>query len=477
MKIIDKLFINGTWQSPAKEHVLQVTNPTSGAVFLQVPNSSEEDVNKAVAAAKGAFDSWSTTPASTRADYMNRIADAMEQRYDELIEAHVSSMGCPRHLTGLYHVDTPIEAMRYYANLATTMDNVERKGSVMITKEAVGVCAFINPWNYPLHQLIGKIAPALAAGCTIIAKPAEQTPELDFIMAQIFEAVGLPAGVFNLVSGEGVTIGPVLCTHQDVDMVSFTGSTRAGIQVAQAAAPGVKRVCQELGGKSAFIITEDADLATAVRYGVEDVMANTGQTCNALTRMLIPQSRYKEALSLAATITNEQIVGDPNNDQTTMGPMASFKQKQSVQNYIQLGIDEGARVICGGLGAPEHLAEPLKKGAFVRPTIFADVTNTMRIAREEIFGPVLCIMAYDDIDSAIDIANDSDFGLSSAVFAKDEAAAMPIAKRIKAGQCYLQGAYFSLDAPFGGYKQSGNGREWGEQSMHEYIETKSIICA
>jgi aldehyde dehydrogenase (NAD+) len=476
MKIIDKLFINGAWQSPAKEDVLQVTNPTSGEVFLQVPSSSEEDVQRAVAAAKNAFNSWSTTTAATRADYMNRIADAMEQRYDELVEAHVNSMGCPRHLTGLYHVDTPIEAMRYYAELATTMDNIERKDKVMITKEAVGVCAFINPWNYPLHQLIGKVAPALAVGCTIIAKPAEQTPELDFIMAQIFEAVGLPAGVFNLISGEGTELGPVLCAHPGVDMVSFTGSTRAGIQVAKAAAPSVKRVCQELGGKSAFIITEDADVATAVRYGVEDMMANTGQTCNALTRMLVPKRRYQEALSLATEIAAEQIVGDPNDDQTTMGPMASFKQMLSVQNYIQLGIDEGARLICGGLGTPAYLAEHLKNGAFVRPTIFADVTNSMRIAREEIFGPVLCIMAYDDIESAIDITNDNDFGLSSAVFAKDEAAAMIIAKRIKAGQCYIQGAYFSLDAPFGGYKQSGNGREWGEQSMHEYIETKAIIC-
>ncbi len=476
MKIIDKLFINGAWQSPAENQILQVTNPANAEVFLQVPKGSEADVQAAVAAAKNAFDSWSTTSASTRADYMMRIADAMEQRYDELVDAHVNSMGCPRHLTGLYHVDSPIEAMRYYAKLAINMESVERKQGVIITKEAVGVCAFINPWNYPLHQLIGKVAPALAAGCTIIAKPAEQTPELDFLMAQIFASVELPAGVFNLISGEGSELGPILSAHRDVDMVSFTGSTRAGIQVAQAAAPSVKRVCQELGGKSAFIITQDADLATAVRYGVEDVMANTGQTCNALTRMLIPKSRYTDALSLAAAIAAEQVVGDPNDDQTTMGPMASFKQKQSVQNYIQIGIDEGARLICGGLGTPAELADHLTKGAFVRPTIFADVTNTMRIAREEIFGPVLCIMQYDDVESAIDIANDSDFGLSSAVFAKDEVEAMAIAKRMKAGQCYIQGAYFSLEAPFGGYKQSGNGREWGEQGMHEYIETKAILC-
>ncbi len=268
---------------------------------------------------------------------MRKIAAEMRNRYDELVDAHVKSMGCPRHLTGAFHVDAPIEAMEYYADLAYKMEAVEERNDVLLLKEPVGVCAFINPWNYPLHQLIGKVAPALAAGCTIIAKPAEQTPELDFLMAEIFDTAGLPAGVFNLVSGLGTEIGPVMSSHPQVDMVSFTGSTRAGVQVAAAAAPGVKRVCQELGGKSAFIITEDADLSAAVRYGVEDVMANTGQTCNALTRMLIPQSRYEEAVALAAEIAGEQVVGDPTDDATTMGPMASHRQKKPLKTISAWG--------------------------------------------------------------------------------------------------------------------------------------------
>jgi aldehyde dehydrogenase (NAD+) len=329
----------------------------------------------------------------------------------------------------------------------------------------------INPWNYPLHQLIGKVAPALAAGCTIVAKPAAQTPLQDFIMAQIFEAVNLPAGVFNLVSGSGSDIGPLLSSHPDVDMVSFTGSTSAGIKVAQAAAPTVKRVCQELGGKSPYIITEDADLEAAVRYGVKDVMLNTGQTCNALTRMFVPRCRYEEAVKIAKKVAEENIVGDPNDTDVTMGPMASASQKQTVLNYIKTGIAEGARLVTGGIDIPSGL----HGGAYVQPTIFADVTNEMVIAREEIFGPVLCMIVYDDIEEAIEMANDTVYGLSSGVYAKNKASALKIARRIRAGQCYIQGSYFNLEAPFGGFKQSGNGREWGDQAMREYIEIKAII--
>lgn len=477
MRIIDKLYINGLWQASKSEQVITVINPTTLEKALQVPQGNKADIDLAVQAANAAFSDWSISSAEIRSSYMQRIAELMTQEYDRLVSAHVKSMGCPRHLTGAYHIDAAIEAMHFYAELASSMETTERKQDTLIVKEAVGVCAFINPWNYPLHQLIGKVAPALAAGCTIVAKPAEQTPELDFIMADIFDRAQLPAGVFNLVSGLGTEIGPVMAAHRDVDMISFTGSTRAGIQVAQAAAPSVKRVCQELGGKSAYIITPDADLTAAVRYGVEDVMANTGQTCNALTRMLVHQSQYQEAQELAASIASEQVVGDPNSPDTTMGPMASIIQKQRVQDYIQLGVNEGARLICGGLGAPETLTEELQQGAFVKPTIFADVSNDMRIAREEIFGPVLCILKYADIDAAVEMANDTPYGLSSAVYAKNSTDAISVARRLKAGQCYIQGAYFSLNAPFGGTKQSGNGREWGEQGMEEYIETKAIICA
>ena len=472
MKQFDKLYINGQWIKSNSSEITEVINPATERPCASVPKGNREDVNAAVAFARQAFNGWAHTPAEKRKEIMYAAADEMQRRIDDLIDAHVVAMGCPRHLTAELHVDAPIEGMRYYADRAAQMEDVEEKGDVLLFKEPIGVCALINPWNYPLHQLIGKLAPALAAGCTIVAKPAGQTPLQDFIMAEIFETAGLPAGVFNLVSGPGSVIGPIMSSHPDVDMVSFTGSTVAGIKVAEAAAPTVKRVCQELGGKSPYIITEDADLAAAVRYGVEDVMLNSGQTCNALTRMFAPQSRYEEAVNIARKIAEENIVGDPNDSRVTMGPMASASQKQTVLKYIKTGIDEGARLVTGGMDMPPGL----KAGAYVQPTIFADVSNQMVIAREEIFGPVLCMIVYDDIEAAIEMANDTVFGLASAVYARDRASALQIARQIRAGQCYIQGSYFNLEAPFGGFKQSGNGREWGDQAMHEYIETKAVIA-
>ena len=472
MKQFDKLYINGEWVKSNNTEVIEVINPATESPCAYVPRGNRADVNAAVASARQAFNGWAHTPAEKRAEIMNAAADEMQRRADDLIDAHVITMGCPRHLTAGLHVDAPIEGMRYYAARAAQMDEVEENGSVLLLKEPIGVCALINPWNYPLHQLIGKIAPALAAGCTIVAKPATQTPLQDFIMAEIFATVCLPAGVFNLVSGSGSVIGPVMSSHPDVDMVSFTGSTYAGIKVAEAAAPTVKRVCQELGGKSPYIITEDADLEAAVRYGVEDVMLNTGQTCNALTRMFLPRSRYEEAVKIAKKIAEENIVGDPNDSRVSMGPMASTSQKQTVLNYIKTGIAEGARLVTGGIDMPPGL----HIGAYVQPTLFADVSNEMVIAKEEIFGPVLCMIVYDNIEVAIEMANDTVYGLASGVYAKDKASALKIARRIRAGQCYIQGSYFNLDAPFGGYKQSGNGREWGDQAMHEYFETKAIIA-
>jgi aldehyde dehydrogenase (NAD+) len=472
MKEFNQLYINGKWVKSNNTEINEVINPATESPCARVPRGNLEDVNAGVASARQAFNGWAHTPAEKRAEIMNAVADEMQRRADDLIDAHVITMGCPRHLTAGIHVDAPIDAMRYYADRASQMDDVEEKGSVLLLKEPIGVCALINPWNYPLHQLIGKVAPALAAGCTIIAKPAEQTPLQDFIMAEIFSAVGLPAGVFNLVSGSGSVIGPVMSGHPDVDMVSFTGSTYSGIKVAEAAAPTVKRVCQELGGKSPYIITEDADLEAAVRYGVEDVMLNTGQTCNALTRMFVPRTRYEEAVNIAKKIAEENIVGDPNDSRVTLGPMASASQKQTVLKYIKTGIAEGARLVTGGIDMPPGL----HFGAYVQPTIFADVSSEMDIAKEEIFGPVLCMIVYEDIEVAIEMANDTIYGLSSGVYAKNKASALKIARRIRAGQCYIQGSYFKLEAPFGGYKQSGNGREWGDQAMHEYIETKAIIA-
>ena len=472
MKQFDKLYINGKWVQPNSIDIIEVVNPATESICACVPNGNREDVNAAVASARRAFDGWAHTPAQKRTEIMHAVADEMQRRAGELIGAHVITMGCPRHLAAGLHVDAPIAAMHNYAERAAQMDTVEEKDNVLVYKEPIGVCALINPWNYPLHQLIGKVAPALAAGCTIIAKPAAQTPLQDFIMAEIFEAVSLPAGVFNLVSGSGSEIGPALSSHPQVDMVSFTGSTYAGIKVAEAAASTVKRVCQELGGKSPYIITEDADLEAAVRYGVEDVMLNTGQTCNALTRMFVPRGCYEKAVGIAKKAAEENIVGDPNDSSVTMGPMASAAQKQIVLNYIKAGIAEGARLVTGGIDMPPGL----QVGAYVQPTIFADVTNEMVIAREEIFGPVLCMIVYDNIDEAIEMANDTVYGLASGVYAKNKAGARKIARRIRAGQCYIQGSYFNLEAPFGGFKQSGNGREWGEQAMNEYVEIKAIIA-
>jgi aldehyde dehydrogenase (NAD+) len=471
MKKFDKLYINGEWVKSNSTEFIEVINPATENPCACVPRGNWEDVNAAVASARQAFNSWAHTPAEKRAEIMNAVADEMQRRTDDLIDAHVITMGCPRHLAAGLHIDASIDAMRYYADRAKQMDEVEEKGGVLLIKEPVGVCALINPWNYPLVQLIGKLAPALATGCTIVAKPAGQTPLQDFIMAEIFAAVGLPAGVFNLVSGSGSVIGPVMSSHPDVDMVSFTGSTFAGIKVAEAGAPTVKRVCQELGGKSPYIITENADMEAAVRYGVEDVMVNTGQTCCALTRMFVPRSRYEEAVNFAKKIAEENVVGDPNDSGVTMGPMASASQKQTVLKYIKTGIAEGARIVTGGIDMPPGLG----LGAYVQPTIFADVSNEMVIAREEIFGPVLSMIVYDDIEAAIEMANDTVYGLSSGVYAKNKASALKIARRIRAGQCYIQGSGSNPEAPFGGYKHSGNGRECGDQAMHEYIEIKALI--
>ncbi len=471
MKHFDKLYINGKWVKSNSSDIIELINPATESPCASVPRGNQEDVNAAVLSARQAFDNWAHTPTQKRAEIMKAAAEEMQHRSHELIDAHVITMGCPRHLTAELHVNAPIAAMRMYADLAAQMDEVEEKGGVLLYKEPIGVCGLINPWNYPLHQLMGKVAPALAAGCTIVSKPASQTPLQDFIMAEIFEAVHLPAGVFNLVSGSGSVIGPMLSSHPLVDMVSFTGSTSAGIKVAEAAAPTVKRVCQELGGKSPYIITEDADLEAAVRYGVEDVMLNTGQTCNALTRMFVPRNCYEEAVTIAKKMAEAYKAGDPEDGSVSMGPMASTAQKQIVLNYVQKGIAEGARLVTGGVNMPSGL----QVGAYVRPTIFADVTNDMVIAREEIFGPVLCMIVYDDMDEAIEMANDTVYGLASGVYAKNKASALKIARKIRAGQCYIQGSYFNLEAPFGGFKQSGNGREWGDQAMHEYFEIKAII--
>ncbi|MEH6549148.1 MAG: aldehyde dehydrogenase family protein [Pseudomonadales bacterium] len=471
MKIFDKLYINGQWQaSTGSQHA--INNPATEQPCASSPLGTENDVVAAISAARAAFPAWSQTSAQQRCDYINAIADGMKERFNDLVDAVSITMGCPKNMTVDLHINSSIDGLRSFAERAFMMEKIDDHGGFKVLKEAIGVCTLINPWNYPLSQLVGKLGPALASGCTVVIKPAEQTPVQDFIMAEIVDKVGLPAGVFNLVSGSGRKLGATLCGHPEVDMVSFTGSTAAGIKVSEAAAPTIKRVCLELGGKSAYIITDDADLETAVNWGIEDIMINTGQTCNAHTRMLVPQSRYDEIVSLAKAAAEAIVVGDPLDENSFMGPMASASQKGIVLDYINKGLEEGARLVTGGTDMPTGV----DCGAYVKPTIFADVNNQMAIAREEIFGPVLCMIPYRDIDHAVEIANDSVFGLSSAVYAKDSDSAMAIARRMRAGQCFIQGSFFSTDVPFGGYKQSGNGREWGDEGMSEYIEVKSIIC-
>ncbi|TWX64866.1 aldehyde dehydrogenase family protein [Colwellia demingiae] len=466
-----KFYIDGDWQLPSTEDTIDVINPANSELCAKTPSATIEDVDKAIAAAKKAFSQWTATTPAERSQLIVAIADEMQNRVDDFTNAISTSMGCPKHLALDIQVQGAIDAFRGYADMTSYVDESTTEHGVMQCNSAVGVCVLINPWNYPLSQLVGKIGPALATGCTIVAKPAEQTPLQDLILAEIFDKVGVPAGVFNVITGYGFKIGEHLCSHPDVDMVSFTGYTGAGIKVAQAASTTVKRVCQELGGKSPFIITEGADLAAAVRYGVEDVMINSGQTCCALTRMLVPESLYQQAIVIAKAVAEENVVGDPQDENVTMGPLSSSLQQKRVLDYINIGIKEGAELVTGGLEIPARL----QQGAYVMPTIFTNVTNDMTIAQEEIFGPVLCMIPYSDEQEAIKIANDTVFGLSSGVFAKDANAAIQIARKIRAGQSYIQGTYFNSHAPFGGFKQSGNGREWGVEGLREFIEVQSLI--
>jgi aldehyde dehydrogenase (NAD+) len=471
MQSITEIYIDGGWVKPHSAGVNYVTNPATEQSFASVPSSDEYDVDRAVLAAHRAFPTWSGSRAAERADFIRAIAQGMTDRADELAAAISKELGMPMHLAREVQVDGPIEGMLSYADQAFDMEKEETTGNATIIKEAVGVCAFINPWNYPLHQLVGKIAPAFAAGCTMVVKPSEETPLHAFILAEIIHDAGLPAGVFNLVPGSGRVVGEALSCHRLVDMVSFTGSTGAGVRVAEVASHTVKRVCLELGGKSPFIITDNADFSAAVAHGVHDVMINSGQTCTALTRMLVPQSCYEQAMEIAKTVAQSLTVGDPMDPTSHIGPMCSERQKNSVLRYIEQGLEEGATLVTGGIEPPPGC----EQGFYVQPTIFANVNNDMSIAREEIFGPVLCMIAYEDIDEAITLANDTEFGLSSGVWAGTEEQAMQIARQIRAGQVFVNGGDFNYRAPFGGYKQSGNGREWGAAGLDEFVEIKAIM--
>ncbi|MEW5251241.1 aldehyde dehydrogenase family protein [Microbulbifer discodermiae] len=467
MNHLDKLFIDGQWVASGGDEWLEVINPARETLVARVPSATNGDVDRAVAAAKAAFPAWSITSVAYRQQLLVTIAEAMQARADQLAQVVSDSMGCPLEVAKWLQIEGSIQAMRLFAQHMDAVAWEEPMHNAIVVREAAGVCGFINPWNYPLHQFVGKVGAALAAGCTMVVKPSEQTPLQDYMMAEILLEAGLPAGVFNLVPGKGQNVGAHLSQHPDLDVISFTGSTRAGVEVAKAAAPTVKRVTQELGGKSPFIITASADLKTAVRYGVEDVMLNSGQTCTALTRMLVPAECYKEAVAVAKQIAESLVLG--HGDQAFMGPLSSRQQQQRALEYIQLGRQEGARLVCGGEAAQVDGA-----GYYIQPTIFADVHNGMAIAREEIFGPVLCMIPYADIDEAVAIANDTPYGLSSGVFAGSDSEALSIAKQIRAGQCYLNGAVFDCQVPFGGYKQSGNGREFSPLGIEEFLEIKAI---
>jgi len=470
MRTYKKFYINGQWVEPIGKGTSEIINPANGEISATVPYGNADDADAAVRAARNAFDSWSQTSATERADFLRKIAVEGEKRNADLTQTIIDELGMPVQNAAEFQVDPLAIICESFADKAKHMEETKEVGNSVIVKEPIGVCAMINPWNYPVWQMIGKVAPAIAAGCTMVVKAASQTPSHLFIFAEICDAVGLPPGVFNMIHGSGREIGAALSSHPDVDMVTFTGSTSAGIQVSNMAAPDVKRVCLELGGKSPFIITEGADLEAAIKFGVNDVMVNTGQTCNALTRMIVHESRYEEAVDLAKVQAESLVVGDPTDPDVFVGPMSSAGQKQSVLDYIEQAISDGARLVTGGAAMPAGLTT----GNYVLPTIFADVTNDMVIAQEEVFGPVLVMIKYSTVDQAIEIANDTPYGLAAAVWAGDEGKATTIARRIRAGQCAINGGDANHEAPFGGYKESGNGREFGVEGLHEYCELKAL---
>lgn len=470
MRVFDKFYINGQWVEPIGKGSSEVIDPANGEISARVPYGNAEDVDAAVLAAKNAFESWSQTSAAERAEFLRKLAAEGERRNADLTQTIVDELGMPIQNAAEYQVDPLAIICESFAKKAAQMEEQKEVGNSIVIKEPIGVCSMINPWNYPVWQMIGKVAPAIAAGCTMVVKAASQTPSHLFIFAEMCDAVGLPAGVFNMVHGSGREVGSAMSSHPDVDMVTFTGSTSAGVQVSNSAAPDVKRVCLELGGKSPFIITEEADLQAAIDFGVDDVMVNTGQTCNALTRMIVHESVYDEAVALAKSRAESLVVGDPNDPAVFVGPMASAGQKQTVLDYINQAIDDGARMVTGGTGMPAGLSS----GNYVTPTIFADVTNDMTIAQEEVFGPVLVMIKYSTINQAIEIANDTPYGLAAAVWAGDRDKATAIGRRIRAGQCAINGGAPNHEAPFGGYKESGNGREFGVEGLHEYCELKAL---
>ena len=466
-----KFYIGGEWVDPAVPKTLDVINPATEAVAGRISIGSAADVDRAVKAARKAFASYSQTSVADRVALLQACIAEYQKRAADMAAAITEEMGAPAALAqkaqvpvGLGHLQAALAVLKDYA-----FD--ELRGTTRIVREPIGVCGLITPWNWPMNQVACKVAPALAVGCTMVLKPSEIAPFSAQVWTEILAAAGVPAGVFNLVNGDGAGVGAAIASHPDIDMVSFTGSTRAGIEVARNAAPTVKRVHQELGGKSPNIILPDADLKRAVTGGVRGVMSNSGQSCNAPTRMLVPNAKMDEALAIAKAAAEATTVGDPASSGATIGPVVSAAQWDKIQTLIHKGVDEGATLVAGGPGRPEGLA----KGYYVRPTVLGRVNNQMTVAREEIFGPVLVILGYDTVDEAVAIANDTPYGLAAYVSGTDPEATRAVASRLRAGQVNINGVAPDLMAPFGGYKQSGNGREWGEHAFAEFLETKALL--
>ena len=471
MKEYLQFYINGEWVDPAEARTLGVENPATEEDFATIAVGSAADVDKAVAAAKAAFPTFSQTSIEYRAELLENIAAGIQSRAPEMAEAISNQMGAPMWLSNAAQVPAGVGHFAATAALIRNYDFEEVKGTTLLRKEPIGVCGFITPWNWPLNQIACKVAPAIAAGCTMVLKPSEIAPLDALILTEIMHEAGVPKGVFNLVNGDGPNVGAPLSAHPDVDMMSFTGSTRAGVLVAQAAAPTVKRVAQELGGKSPNIVLPNADLQKAVSGGISHMMQNTGQSCNAPSRMFVQKDQQADAIKFAKEAAEAVQVAMPAEAPGgAIGPISNANQYQKVQDMIETGIKEGATLVAGGPGRPEGF----NKGYFARPTVFADVTNDMTIAREEIFGPVLCILPYENIDQAVEMANDTVYGLAGYVQGPEDDA-KAVAKRIRAGQVQLNGSGWDMGAPFGGYGQSGNGREWGEYGLEEFLEVKAVL--
>jgi len=466
-----QFYINGEWVHPAKAREVAAMNPATEEPLAAVSLGTAVDVDRAVAAAEKAFEGYAETTIDERVALLGRIIEVYQSRSEEMAQAISLEMGAPISLSRAAQVPAGLAHLSEIVRVLGRFPFEELRGSTLMRKEPIGVCALITPWNWPMNQITCKVAPALAAGCTMVLKPSELAPLSSYLFTQILHEAGLAPGVFNLVNGEGPTVGAALASHPDVAMVSFTGSTRAGVAVASTAAPTVKRVTQELGGKSAHIILDDADFENAVKEGVRSCFRNTGQSCNAPTRMLVPHTKAASVAALAKHVAENSVVGDPLSDRTQIGPLASHAQFEKVQSLITQGIREGATLVTGGVGRPQGLP----KGYFVKPTVFANVRNDMTIARNEIFGPVLCIISYEDENDAVRIANDSPYGLAGFVSAGDVDRARRVARRIRSGNVHINGARVDFGGCFGGYKQSGNGREWGEAGLQEFLELKAIF--